>query len=99
MSQCPRHYFLGYIVPKGSPFLPQLNNLIRRYAEAGLINQWYQDTVRGLTNSHNYKVKNNKRNETRPFQLLELQIAFFILLVGLFVSFTVFFGEVLLARI
>jgi hypothetical protein len=98
MNECPRYHYLGYVVPKGSPFLPQLNNLIRRYAEAGLINKWYQDTVRAITNRHNYHAKPNKQNETRPFKLLELQIAFFIYIVGVFLCLTVFVAEILLSR-
>lgn len=36
VKECPRHYFLTYIVYKDFPLLYRFNKLILRYTEAGL---------------------------------------------------------------
>lgn len=35
IKECPRHYFLTYIIRKGWPLLPRFNQVIDRLAEAG----------------------------------------------------------------
>lgn len=37
VSECPRHYFLTYIVSKDWPLQPRFNKLLMRFAEGGLL--------------------------------------------------------------
>lgn len=38
VAECPRHYFLTYIVNENFPLLYRFNKLLIRYAEAGMQN-------------------------------------------------------------
>lgn len=35
VEECPRHYFLAYIVKKGWPLLPRFNYILSKFSEAG----------------------------------------------------------------
>lgn len=35
VEECPRHYFLAYIVKKGWPLLPRVNHILSKFSEAG----------------------------------------------------------------
>ncbi|XP_052132129.1 uncharacterized protein LOC127751904 [Frankliniella occidentalis] len=47
LPQCPREYFLGYIMPKCSPFLHPLNRILGMLQSAGLIHHFKEKSYAG----------------------------------------------------
>ena len=95
VEECPAYYHLAYIVPKGSPYLSLINNVILRMNEAGLTFKWHSEGIdaRSLLGScHNQKCARKEAN--RVFSLTDLQLAFYILVTGLILSIVVFVMEV-----
>ncbi|GLV40558.1 Ionotropic receptor 10a [Carabus blaptoides fortunei] len=98
MNECPWSYYLTYIVPRGSPYLPVFDMLITTFREAGLISKWNRDT--------NYAYILEKRvpptmasDILEPFTLTDLQTAFFLLSFGLGIAMLVFLVEYVLYQI
>ena len=40
VEECPRHYYLTYIMKRGSPFISQLNMVLMQYYEAGKVMEY-----------------------------------------------------------
>jgi Ligand-gated ion channel. len=101
VRECPRQYLLGYLVPRGSPYLPYINKGIDRLVEAGIVQHW-RNIMPPNTNGHNgFNITNlteiAKVNTKNPkvFSLKDLQLAFYILAVGLSGSVIIFLLEML----
>jgi len=95
VEECPAYYHLAYIVPIGSPYLPLINNVILRMNEAGLTFKWHNDGINArslLGSCHNQK--RARKEAPRVFSLTDLQLAFYILAIGLTLSIAVFVLEV-----
>lgn len=93
VPECPWTYYVSYIVPKGSPYLPLINILINSYSEAGLISKWSSDTVDALI------LEKRVRPTTdilKPFTLTDMQAAFLLISIGLTLSLIAFIIEVIL---
>jgi hypothetical protein len=101
VKECPRHYFLGYLMPRGSPYLPYINKGIARLVEAGIVEHWKQMTPPSADMHEKYDATNlteiaemNKENP-KVFSLKDLQLAFYILAVGLSGSVIIFLLEMI----
>jgi hypothetical protein len=101
VRECPRHYLLGYLMPRGSPYLPYINDGIARLVEAGIVEHWKEITPSnaGTHDRFNFSYLReiaaiNKEN-SKAFSLEDLQLAFYILAVGLSGSVTIFCFEIL----
>ncbi|CAH0564203.1 unnamed protein product [Brassicogethes aeneus] len=93
VKECPKSYFMAYILPVGSPLLPRINWFLRKLTESGLVDKWYQDTVDSII--LDFLVENPYRKEIdRPFNLEDLQAAFGLLIFGLFIASIVFCIEI-----
>lgn len=98
VKECPRDYFLVYIVREGWPLFPRFNNILRRFSEAGLLNLWYQQVERAFL-TYKFIHRNPIEDTTKkrqPFSFLDIQTAFYILGLGQLASLIVFIAEVFL---
>jgi len=91
VKECPRTYSLAYIIPKGSPFLLRINNIIAQFVESGIIDKWNEDTRFNMTAFKRHKYSSNDSNKV--FSLEDLQMPFLILVCGLFGSAITFCVE------
>lgn len=91
VKECPRTYSLAYIIPKGSPFLSRINNIIAQFVESGIIDKWNEDTRFNMTAFQRCKYSSN--DSPKVFSLEDLQMPFLILVCGLFGSAITFFVE------
>lgn len=91
VNECPSSYFVAYIVPKGSPFLPRINNVITKFFEAGFPSKWYNDIFDGIILET--RKKNYSQNNEKPFNLKDVQVAFYILLIGFLIAAIIFLLE------
>jgi hypothetical protein len=101
VRECPRHYLLGYLVPRGSPYLPYFNQGIARLVEAGIVEHWKKITPPSTERYGEFNTTNlteiavvNTENP-KVFSLKDLQLAFYILVVGLSVSIVIFLLEIM----
>jgi hypothetical protein len=91
VEECPRTYFLAYIIPKGSPFLLRINTIITQFVESGIIDKWNEDTGFNMTAFERRKYSSN--DSPKVFSLEDLQMPFLVLVCGLFGSAVTFFVE------
>ena len=98
------HFRIIYIVmylPKGSHFLAPVNRVISHAVESGLLRKWIKNMKKVWKIRSGFKLNNDIFNEDKydvayfVFTLSHLQVAFILLAVGLAVSFTVLFVEIL----
>jgi hypothetical protein len=97
VEECPAHYHLAYIVPRGSPYLPLINIFILRMNEAGLTLKWHSDgtDVNSLLSSYRNQ-KSVSQEGLRVFSLTDLQFAFYVFVTGLIFSILVFVLEAII---
>jgi hypothetical protein len=95
VEEAPRVYFMSYMVPKGSPYLPRLHVLFGRIIQAGLVDKWDDDT--------NYEMKleveldySELEVAQRSLKISDVAVNFIILTVGLVVCVIVFLAELCL---
>lgn len=94
IKECPRHYFLTYIVRKGWPFLPKFNQMMERYAEAGLVRFWYDATKEAFIRNRNIEnAKTHFLSSRKPFTLQDIQTSFYVLIFGHSIAMIVFLIE------
>lgn len=88
IPECPKKYAIAYVLPKDSPFRERINGLLLRLTSSGLMSHW-------LDQIHfHYKIKElvshpidwGSDDGIRPLELKHLQLAFYVLLIGLILS-------------
>lgn len=82
IKDCPRAYYMSYIVKKGWPLLPAFSNKIRQLFESGLLDQWYESVENAII-SHKRFHRRSKPITIQAFTLVDMQTAFYILCFGL----------------
>uniref|UniRef100_A0A0H2UI72 Uncharacterized protein n=1 Tax=Rhodnius prolixus TaxID=13249 RepID=A0A0H2UI72_RHOPR len=88
----------AYALRKGSVWLAPLNRFLLSMFEAGFPEAWYRRTV--FTKKRiSYKGKRKTVKSARVFTLRDLEVAIFVLLLGLTLSFVVFLLEILSATV
>lgn len=95
MSECPYSYFIAYIVPKGSPFLPKFNKVILDFFESGLLTKWYKDFVDAIILESLFTKQDN---HPKPFALEDIQTAFYLLILGYIIAILIFLGEIVVRK-
>jgi hypothetical protein len=99
VRECPRHYLLGYLVPRGSPYLSYINDGIARLVEAGIMEHWKENIppnagIHDRFNvSHLREMAAMNKDNSKAFSLKDLQLAFYVLAVGLSGSLKIFCFE------
>jgi hypothetical protein len=88
VQECPMIYFSSYMVPKGSPYLKDINTIVGRLLEAGLIRKWYYDAIYEiyLPVRMLYASSGIEDFKEKQFSLSDLLIAFMILIFGIGLS-------------
>jgi hypothetical protein len=104
VRECPRHYLLGYLIPRGSPYLSYINDGIARLVEAGIVEHWKDNMSPNAGIHDRFNVSHlremaalNKEN-SKAFSLKDLQLAFYILAVGVSGSLKIFCFEMHLKK-
>lgn len=82
--------YCSFAVPKFSPYLPRINNIILRMLEAGFKQALTEYEGPELTRLKKYNGQDNI-----PLSLRHLEVIFILLIIGLFNSFLVFIMEML----
>lgn len=91
---CDLSYPVAMAVVKGFPFANTFNKIISRFVEGGFIGKWNQDVTYSIT-AHRRLRKNGKTSSGRVIGIKDVQAAFYILNIGLVISFIVFVLEIL----
>ncbi|GFG31692.1 hypothetical protein Cfor_04839 [Coptotermes formosanus] len=99
IEEAARGYFMSYVVPKGSPYLPRLRVLFGRIMQSGLMDKWDEDT-KYETALHTVEQLDDDDLDTiqRTLALADVAVDFLILALGLVVSTAVFLVEVCVGR-
>lgn len=84
VQECPIIYFSSYMVPKGSPYLKDINTIVGRLFESGLIRKWYYDAIYEifLPIRLEYAGSGTEYSKQKEFSLRDLVIAFVVLIFG-----------------
>uniref|UniRef100_A0A336MYF5 CSON003021 protein n=1 Tax=Culicoides sonorensis TaxID=179676 RepID=A0A336MYF5_CULSO len=94
MQNCPRSYYIGYMVRKGWPFAGDFSRLITKFKEAGLTHKWYYDIQNAIVSQINVKNRFEKEGPEQ-FTLRHLIFSFYLLFIGLSFSVIVLCFEIL----
>lgn len=97
MNDCPRVYYIGYIVRRGWPFAGDFSRIITRFKEAGLTHKWYYDIQNAIVNKINIKNRHEAEGP-KQFTLRHLTFSFYLLAIGLTLSFLVLLTEMLIIK-
>lgn len=93
MKECPRHYFLSYMVYRDWPLLYRFNKLMLRLSEGGFALLWYQQTEQAFLMESAIHRQLEESKIRKPFSLSDIQAPFYFLVFGYAVSFVVFLLE------
>lgn len=97
INECPRTYFLSFIIKKHWPFRNRFNEVIQLFLEAGMIDKWYADITYALVMHDRMNATVDRRIKQRePLTILDIQTPFFFLFIGMIVSFVIFCIEVII---
>lgn len=97
-SACDLSYPVALAVLKGFSFADSFNDAIARFVEGGFIDKWNEDVTHSIT-VHNRMRRSNRGGATNKIiGMREMQAAFYILNVGLILSFLVFLSEILVKK-
>jgi hypothetical protein len=88
---CLREYFVSYMTPKCSPYVPRIHNLLDKMNEEGLVTKWDQDTTYYLQLKA-LREGTAKLHDTRIMKVLKLvEFQTSSRLLGILVSFSIGF--------
>lgn len=92
IEECPKEYFLAYMVPARSAYLKRLNNILMDIHRFGFILKWIDDFTYEAKISH---IKNSagEGNEHKVLTMSDLVFPFLILLAGSVLAFLALAGE------
>jgi hypothetical protein len=95
VEECPSYYYLAYMLPKHSPYLHEFNSFFRKVLEPGLTLKWYWDSI-DIKTRLSYGKSHHQPKTLKLFSLSDLQLAFYIFVIGLLLSSLAFVAEVAL---
>lgn len=93
IKDCPRHYFLAYIVYRDWPLLPRFNQLLQRFSEGGFARLWYEKTQEAFLMESYIQRQVTQNDDRKPFSLNDIQAPFYLLVFGYIISGIVFLLE------
>mgnify|MGYP005985097755 FL=1 len=97
LDECLSSFIVSHVVSKGSAFLTVFNKDIMTMVEAGLLWKWLNDIVYSMTTENIFTLKRDE-HRARVFSLYDLQIAFYVVILGSLLSFLIFLCEILSRR-
>ncbi|PSN44221.1 Ionotropic receptor 586 [Blattella germanica] len=89
-----KYFMYGIGLQRTSPFLDRVNIILRRILEAGLLNQWYEETNHGLRIAAAHRA-----NESEEKELQQMQSAFVLMCLGHSLAFAFLLLELLYKRL
>ena len=99
IDEVAREYFMSYLVPKGSPYLPRLRVLFGRILQSGIVDKLNEDAKYEMElNLAGKPDEVNLDTVQRRLTLADLGVNFVILALGIFVSTAVFLVELCVGR-
>ncbi|CAG9767771.1 unnamed protein product [Ceutorhynchus assimilis] len=99
IPEYPRKYFMAYIVPSGSPYLININCILKHFNEAGLDLKWSGDFTRGIVaEASRKKINSSKQAGYEALNVEDMRSACYILFPGYLISILVFVFEVICER-
>ena len=99
MKSCPRSYLLGYLLPKGSPYIDHINRCISMLVETGIVNTWKNNGSINNEQSERRDRHARKYEELRVLSLADLQLSFYTLFVGWTSGVVSFLSELMWRKI
>jgi hypothetical protein len=101
VNECPREYFVSYMIPKGSPYATRIHNLLGKMSEAGLVRKWDLDTRYNLQlealREGTATIKGS--GNIKVFTLVDFQLSLFVWGLGVTLCVVVFLLENFFGRI
>ncbi|XP_052899798.1 uncharacterized protein LOC128306358 isoform X2 [Anopheles moucheti] len=86
IPECPRTYNLAYVMPHRSVFGEQFNKVLLRMVGGGLIEHWIDEARYGWTLKDWHLVQGMMESSFKVLTVLDMQFAFYVLLIGLSLS-------------
>lgn len=99
VPECPRAYYLAYVMPRKSFYMKRINRILRRLDQAGLPQLWNEVTTDRFINIVTSTANTTATNVGQvPFNLEDLQTAFMLLIMGHTIAVCIFAGEMAYAK-
>ncbi|XP_058811293.1 uncharacterized protein LOC131676188 [Topomyia yanbarensis] len=93
IPECPRMYNLAYVIARHSVLLEQVNGILLRMLNGGLINHWINQMNYNVTLHHGDQIRSSQDSDFKILTVVDLQFPFYLLGLGLAISTLVFAGE------
>jgi hypothetical protein len=94
-KECPKNYFLAYMVPTGSVYLNRINEILFDIHRFGFISKWI-DEMNFLATLLNTKELHDDSSSAKVLSMNDLKFPYFLLAAGNALSFSVAVAEVIL---
>ncbi|XP_046998173.1 ionotropic receptor 21a-like [Schistocerca americana] len=94
-KECPLPAVVAFATQKYSPLQPRFDSLIRRIVEAGLYKKWQKNTLDESIAAGDLLLISNREGkaDTERITMSHLQMPFYLLFLGYFLSSVLFFTE------
>ncbi|KAL7745560.1 hypothetical protein ACLKA6_009786 [Drosophila palustris] len=100
VPECPKYYTISYVMPKDAPWEEAVNGQLLRLLNAGLIEKWIQDQkYRKIVKLHTTIIQTEGESSlVRVLTIGDLQLAFYVVIVGTLLAWLGFLAEHAWAR-
>ncbi|XP_065077553.1 uncharacterized protein LOC135700823 [Ochlerotatus camptorhynchus] len=98
IPECPRSYNLGYVVPRHSVLLERMNVMLLWMLNGGLINHWIDVMNFNVSIKDWEQIRNSEAANFKILTMIDMQLPFYLLVIGLILSTVVFVCEQLYYR-
>lgn len=100
VPECPKYYTISYVMPRDAPWEEAINAQLLRLLNAGIIHKWIQDQKYSVTvHMRNALVQVEGEGSTvRVLTISDLQLAFYVVVVGTLLAWLGFLAEHVWAR-
>ncbi|XP_034490345.1 uncharacterized protein LOC117793989 [Drosophila innubila] len=100
VPECPKYYTISYVMPRDAPWEEAVNGILLRLLNAGLIDKWihdqkYKRTVKMHTAIYQTE---SESSQVRVLTIGDLQLAFYVVIVGTLLGWMGFLAEHAWAR-
>lgn len=89
VKECPRIYNLGFVYPKHSVFATRINEILLDMVGGGLMDKFINEMYFNMTLSNIKQFGSFHIDSYKVFTMTDLQLAFYILGVGIIISFII----------
>lgn len=97
IPECPKNYNIGYVLPRPSPYLENVNHIILRLVAAGIMNLWtgeMKERAKWSIQRFPEYLAELGVGRWKVLTLSDVQLAFYALAIGCLVSGAVFLTEI-----